>query len=437
MFRCAQFAALSVVLLASVGCARWTLRPQADIAAQVDGSQRAAQQPAMTPAGGQRLANDQAAANASPQDDFSSNIKNLDPSLSIARLAERQGDPQQARTLYYRYIEKNPQHPLPHHRLGVMAAREAKYDEAEQHFMRAMQLAPPSVELLSDVGYCYYLLSRLDEAEQILRQGVAAEPANKMVNNNLALVMAAKGDFAQSARAFRRVNEEGQARANQAYALSQNGNLEQAREEYLAALTADNTLTTAAKALLQVDEAYKREQQALARADGPAQDPLLSAQPQPTNQPTNQPAGYAQYVAPASFEAPPAPQAQIARRTAPPQAMQLPARDVAPRGHDMAAMLMPVPPAASTLPPAQSPRHTPQRQEVTTASWWASQDAGGGVQQAGWDEQPHAMDAVQPAAATTPRPVDQPRQDSGFAISLNDETTAERKSTSFSLSDSP
>ncbi len=275
MFRCAQFATLSAVLLASVGCARWSLRPQAEIPTQFDGGGRTSAQAAMNTAGERRIgataragASAGASASAAGQDVVAANFKNLDPSLAIARLAERQGDPAQARTLYLRYIEKNPEHPLPHHRLGVMAAREAKYDEAEQHFMRAMQLAPPSVELLSDVGYCYYLLSRLDEAEQLLRQGAAAEPANKMVNNNLALVMAAKGDFAQSAQTFRRVNEEGQARANQAYALSQNGNLEQARQEYLHALTADETLTNAAKALLQVDKAYKTQQQTLASASG-------------------------------------------------------------------------------------------------------------------------------------------------------------------------
>ena len=285
--RAAMLLTLATLIGVSSGCARWTLFPQSTPSAGQQanlqqGEQQQGEQQQRTgllqAAGLRRGSNEQAQANADGRkQEVVNDLTHLDPALALARLAERQGEPSEARRQYQRYIDKNPSHPLPHHRLGVMAAREAKYDQAEAHFQNALRLAPPTAELLSDVGYLFYLQDRLGEAENMLRQATQMEPANHTANNNLAKVLAARGNFDQSLQHFRRVNDEAQARANLAYMHSHRGNLNKSREEYLRALTLDNTLSNAAHALLQVEEARKREEVALANLAAGTGDELIAS----------------------------------------------------------------------------------------------------------------------------------------------------------------
>ena len=277
-----QALAFVMLVCASTGCARWTLFPKS--AAPIPGPTENSSSSLQQAAGGEPAASangEDAAANVRQA---LNDLQQLEPALAMARLAERQGEPDEARRQYLRYMEKNPRHPLPHHRLGVMAAREAKYAEAEEHFRMAGRLAPPSAQLLSDMGYLYYLQDRLGEAENLLRQATTMEPANHNANNNLALVLGAKGNMSHSLSQFRRVNDEAHARANVAFLHSQRGDLEASRQEYLKALTLDKTLTTAARALLQVEEARKREVVALAEYKANAGDEFIAGQnAQPTH----------------------------------------------------------------------------------------------------------------------------------------------------------
>jgi Flp pilus assembly protein TadD len=180
-------------------------------------------------------------------------------------LSERQGDENQARKIYSDYIATHPTNPLPYHRLGVMAARNSRLDEAEHYLRKAVEVAPPSVDLLSDLGYLCYLQSKFDEAERYLQAALEQSPDNASATNNLALVYGARGDFEKSLRYFRRVNEDAKSHANVAYAMTQQGKLEDARLEYLHALTLDKTLRSAANALVQIETKRKAAEQAAKR----------------------------------------------------------------------------------------------------------------------------------------------------------------------------
>ena len=352
MKRLNAFAALmlAATLIASVGCARWTILPRTPGSPTADGKRmgpknlmqamRSSDTNAESQPGQQR----QVAGEQQNGPQHANDLATLDPALAIARLTERQGDPGDAKRQYLRYIEKHPEHPVPHHRLGVMAAKEAKYEEAEARFTKAAQLSKPSAELLSDLGYLYYLQSRMPEAERLLRQASQLEPSNQTVHNNLALVLGAKGNFDESLRNFRRVNEEGQARANLAYSLSQNGQLDNARAEYLNALTLDNQLNNAAKALLQVEEARKREQTAIGRHQEALGDDLIELQSHTA------PAGPQFSQARRQVTAPPA------RRTAAQQASQFAKRESRPQGDVRFAQqaLMPIPTGSSQPQPQTS-----------------------------------------------------------------------------------
>lgn len=172
--------------------------------------------------------------------------------VSLARLVERSGQTEQAQRMYLTLIEKQPDNPLPYHRLGVMAAQEKKWRVAETFFNQAYALDPSSTELLSDMGYFYYLQNRHQEAENILRQALALDADDKAANNNLGLVLGDQKRFDESFNVFRKAGTDAEARANLAFVLAQQGRYDQALETYSNALSLDRKLRPAAMAMLQL-----------------------------------------------------------------------------------------------------------------------------------------------------------------------------------------
>lgn len=174
--------------------------------------------------------------------------------FAIARLAERRGETEQAETLYRELLEKRPTDARIHHRLAVLAVRKGDFAKAEECFQKARSLAPPTPELLSDLGYCYYLQHKLPEAEATLNEALQIESTYAAAINNLALVLGRQGRVKESLDLFKRTNSEAEACANLAYVLAQNGDLAQAKKMYLRALTLDNRMRAAAQAVLQINE---------------------------------------------------------------------------------------------------------------------------------------------------------------------------------------
>lgn len=267
MRKLALLAALSAVLLAHTGCARWTLRP-------MHGKRAGDAQPLPEKMGAlSSLMRSQASSGSgdAAQDPTTERspeqgLDKIPSELALARLNERQGDEHKAEALYREYIAKHPEHPLSYHRLGVMAARKSKLDDAEQHLRKALEVAPPSVELLGDMGYLCYLQSRFDEAEHYLLQALEQAPDNKSATNNLAIVYGARGDFDKSLRYFNRVSDDAKSHANVAFTMTQQGRLEDARNEYLTALSIDKSLRSAANALVQIETKRKAAQAAAKRS---------------------------------------------------------------------------------------------------------------------------------------------------------------------------
>ena len=58
----------------------------------------------------------------------------LESVACLARLSERHGKPDDASRLYRYILNKEPNHQTAHHRLGVIAAKEANFEQAESHF---------------------------------------------------------------------------------------------------------------------------------------------------------------------------------------------------------------------------------------------------------------------------------------------------------------
>lgn len=178
----------------------------------------------------------------------------FESSFSVARAYEAQGNYRQAGEIYAKLIPDGPQDHRLYHRLGVLAVREGRLDEANSHFDQAIKAAPDDAELLTDIGYAFYLQGRYDDAESRLKRVVANHPDNKRAVNNLGMVFAKTGRSSEAYRVFRRTGSDAEAHSNLAYAYANNGQLDLAEKHYSRALDYDETLTQASDALLQLDD---------------------------------------------------------------------------------------------------------------------------------------------------------------------------------------
>ena len=268
-----------------------------------------------------------------------------DPStgpLAMAKLCERRGQLAEAQKIYVQLLKANPRDPHANHRMGVVLARLGDFPNAARYFGAALQGNPQNPDLLCDMAYAAYLEGELADAESSLRQSLGIDPNHSKSWNNLGLVLAAQGHDAAALTCFRRITNEAEALANLAYAQAQRGAFQQAQATYLQALSLNNELKTAAKAMLQV---ARYEQRAISLGGS-----RESAEPQLGDAAPASPA----VLAPDASAQPLAAVPEAARRgaTTPPAAPASPAGPTVPQVAAQAAV------PASTAPPAPAP-HTP------------------------------------------------------------------------------
>ena len=176
----------------------------------------------------------------------------FESSFAIARAYEGQGKISRAMDVYGRLLADHPQDHQVHHRLGVISVRRNRPQEAISHFEQALGGAPDNQELLTDMGYTFYLLGRYQDAEGTLRQVLSKDPANERAVNNLGLVLAKQGQTAEAFSVFRKTGSPAEAHANLAYVYASTGQIELAERHYSRALDYDESLTQASEALLQL-----------------------------------------------------------------------------------------------------------------------------------------------------------------------------------------
>ena len=132
----------------------------------------------------------------------------LDALLLQAKQAEDAQQNQVAGALYEQVLIKQPQHAEAQHRLGVLADKEGRYPEAQQHYRLALQQDPQNASLMSDIGYSYYSQDRLDEAEQYLTSALQIQPQNQFARNNLAHVYGRRAQQTGSAADYKLAQEQ-------------------------------------------------------------------------------------------------------------------------------------------------------------------------------------------------------------------------------------
>jgi Flp pilus assembly protein TadD len=183
---------------------------------------------------------------------------NLDSKLAYGRLCERHGQTKQAQDIY-QMLANTRNAPIKQsalHRLAVMSAKRGDYAEASERFAQATKVQSPSAELLNDMGYNYFLMDNLSEAEICYRRAIELDPQYTAAQNNLGLALGQQGKFDDAMKAFAKTGNDSQAHTNMAYVYAQHRYLDQARQHYLKALGHDEKNERAAEGLVQVAKAF-------------------------------------------------------------------------------------------------------------------------------------------------------------------------------------
>src|SRR5262249_33349087 len=100
---------------------------------------------------------------------------------------------------------------------GAVLDQMGRHDDARNHYLSALRIAPNEPSVLSNLGLSYALSKDLTKAEETLRLPAAQSSAEPKVRQNLALVIGLQGRFAEAETIARGDLSPEEAAANVAY----------------------------------------------------------------------------------------------------------------------------------------------------------------------------------------------------------------------------
>ena len=106
-------------------------------------------------------------------------------------------------------IQLDPDYAEAHHNLGVTLAEEGKWKEALQAYQKAVSIpiyARPGA-VYTNMGWAYYNLGQLPEAEKALLQALRLQPTLQPASYNLGLVLLKAGRQEEAKAAFRHARD--------------------------------------------------------------------------------------------------------------------------------------------------------------------------------------------------------------------------------------
>jgi tetratricopeptide (TPR) repeat protein len=172
--------------------------------------------------------------------------READVQISLGRVAEQQGDLEQAMIAYKAALRRDDRRADAYLRMAVLQDKQGKFRESAELYRKALHMRPGDPEIFCDMGYSFYLQRRWAEAEMNLRQAIAVNPELARAHNNLALVLARDNRCDDALAEFRKAgNKLAEAHLNLAYALTMDQRWKAARAEYERAVALDPSSRTA------------------------------------------------------------------------------------------------------------------------------------------------------------------------------------------------
>ena len=140
-------------------------------------------------------------------------VSTISGHLQRGHVAEGEDRWKEAKMHYQWVIEIEPDNPLAHHRLAIIADKHGDYRMSEKHYLTALRANRDDPNLLSDLGYSFLLQNRSEECEYYLRQALRADPSHLRALNNLGLLYSRKGDYDGALALFRRTGPDREVQA--------------------------------------------------------------------------------------------------------------------------------------------------------------------------------------------------------------------------------
>ncbi len=201
-----------------------------------------------------------ALASAATSEPLSAEQK-ADMQIVFAKTMEKQERLEEARDMYLKALEADPNRADAYHRLALIHDRQGESQTAANYYQQALQRDPENPELHCDLGYSCYLQQRWQQAEASLRHAIALSPELRRAHNNLGLLLARSGRDQEALEAFARAGcDRAQAHANLAHAMMLSDRWNEAEVEFQRALETNPNLSTARDGLASLRSLLAKQQ---------------------------------------------------------------------------------------------------------------------------------------------------------------------------------
>jgi Flp pilus assembly protein TadD len=168
-----------------------------------------------------------------------------DTHFAAGQLSESQDHLERAVEQYKKALQKDSKHRQALFRLGVVYTKRNQFDFAVATWQKYIHLTGGDATALANLGFCYELAGRGDEAEAAYLRGIRKDPKNGPCRVNYGLMLARRGSFNEATLQLQAVLSPAEVHYNLASVYEWMGRKEQARVEYRKALALDPKLTEA------------------------------------------------------------------------------------------------------------------------------------------------------------------------------------------------
>jgi tetratricopeptide (TPR) repeat protein len=175
-----------------------------------------------------------------------------DTRYAAGQLAESRGALPQAAEQYRQALRDNPKHVEAMYRLGVVYAGMKKFPEAIEVWKKYTQATSDSAAGYSNLGFCYELAGKPEEAEAAYLKGIRRDPKHVASRVNYGLMLVRRGRVNEGTLQLQAVLTPAEVHYNLGSVYETLGRPEQAKAEYKQALKLDPALADAQSRLEEV-----------------------------------------------------------------------------------------------------------------------------------------------------------------------------------------
>jgi predicted TPR repeat methyltransferase len=134
---------------------------------------------------------------------MSSRELTLEEAVALAILLQKNEQLAEAREVYRRVLEMDPDHADALHYAGVLAHQQGRNEEAVALIKRSLALAPDRADCFSNLGIILQSTGKLEQAIDAYRRAIAIDPSHANAYNNLGVLLRATGKPSEAEAAYR------------------------------------------------------------------------------------------------------------------------------------------------------------------------------------------------------------------------------------------